>query len=90
MRGLRPDSVHNRRILLFYAQRGRCAYCQRRISLREATLDHVKPRSRGGSNAVKNLVCACLTCNWLKGDQLRHPRLKPDKRIVETCVGICA
>lgn len=27
------------------------------------TLDHVKPRSKGGSNHPSNLVTACLRCN---------------------------
>lgn len=31
------------------------------------TLDHVVPRSRGGTNRLKNLVLACATCNHRKG-----------------------
>lgn len=32
-------------------------------------LDHVVPRSRGGSNRVSNLVCACHDCNQDKGSK---------------------
>jgi hypothetical protein len=31
-------------------------------------IDHVVPRSRGGSNRVSNLVIACRKCNTAKGD----------------------
>lgn len=33
------------------------------------TLDHVTPRSRGGSNRLENLVLCCLTCNSSKGNR---------------------
>ena len=55
-------------------QDGRCCYCQTLLileaeeGLRQPTLDHLKPRSKGGSNNIKNLAMACSTCNGLKGD----------------------
>lgn len=33
-----------------------------------ATVDHVTPRSAGGSHAMKNLVTCCRRCNNRKGD----------------------
>jgi 5-methylcytosine-specific restriction endonuclease McrA len=33
------------------------------------TIDHVLPRSRGGTDSWENLVCACIRCNNLKGDR---------------------
>ena len=42
-----------------------CAYCGRHGD----TVDHVVPRSRGGSNAWDNLVCACRPCNNRKADR---------------------
>ncbi len=50
--------------------RARCRYCGRRLKLRRLTLDHVVPRSRGGSNALENLVLSCLPCNHEKADKL--------------------
>lgn len=45
-----------------------CRYCGRRIGRREPLhLDHVIPRSRGGSDEVDNLVVACIGCNTRKG-----------------------
>ncbi len=41
-----------------------CAYCG---STEDITLDHVKPRSLGGPDISRNMVCACYTCNQDKG-----------------------
>ena len=37
----------------------------RRIN--QLTLDHVKPRSKGGQDLTTNVVCACRKCNADKG-----------------------
>jgi 5-methylcytosine-specific restriction endonuclease McrA len=42
-------------------------YCGKKTL--DLTLDHVIPRSRGGSNAWDNLVAACADCNRKKGDR---------------------
>lgn len=52
-----------------------CVYCGRdheRLAIEGSylTLDHVIPRSRGGSNAATNLVTACVDCNTSKWDAL--------------------
>lgn len=44
-----------------------CQYCARELSTREATLDHVQPRSRGGKTSWDNIVCCCAACNRKKG-----------------------
>jgi 5-methylcytosine-specific restriction endonuclease McrA len=36
----------------------------------ELTLDHVIPRSRGGSSSWENLVACCHACNRRKGNRL--------------------
>ena len=43
----------------------RCAYCKRAAN----TVDHVQPKSKGGTDSWENLVAACLRCNNLKGDK---------------------
>lgn len=42
-----------------------CAYCGGRAT----TIDHVIPRSRGGSDAWNNLVACCFRCNNFKADR---------------------
>ena len=44
-----------------------CQYCARDLTTREATLDHVIPRSRSGKTTWDNIVCCCAACNRKKG-----------------------
>ncbi len=46
-----------------------CQYCGCRVTLRTGTRDHVQPRSRGGRDALSNIVTACATCNQRKDDR---------------------
>jgi len=50
----------------------RCQYCLMRQSLQGATfhLEHVIPRSKGGSLEVSNLALACPSCNLQKADRI--------------------
>ena len=47
-----------------YGWGGLCAYCR---SNRATTLDHIKPKSRGGSSLRSNLIPCCQKCNHSKG-----------------------
>jgi len=66
-----PRDAHRRRITrraVFARDRWTCQYCgQHRTSL---TVDHVIPRSKGGSSAWDNIVACCAPCNRRKGDRL--------------------
>lgn len=42
---------------------GRCVYCGRWLSLGAFTLEHLIPRSLGGSDHACNLAVACEPCN---------------------------
>lgn len=42
----------------------RCQYCG---STRHLTIDHMVPRSRGGSTSWENVVTSCAPCNVRKG-----------------------
>ena len=42
----------------------RCTYCG---STEDLTIDHVRPRCRGGETNASNCVTACLSCNQEKG-----------------------
>ena len=63
---------------------GICVYCRQ---LRKMTVDHIVPRSKGGSNAYNNLVWACQPCNSQKSNisldiWLKNMRNKDDPRAV--------
>jgi 5-methylcytosine-specific restriction endonuclease McrA len=44
-----------------------CQYCGRRLPRHQLNLDHVIPRSRGGTSRWENIVCSCFPCNRKKG-----------------------
>jgi 5-methylcytosine-specific restriction endonuclease McrA len=64
--------------LNIYARDGlRCQYCSEQLSKREATLDHVCPRSawrkkgiKGSPSIFTNVVTCCIRCNVQKGDKM--------------------
>ena len=47
-----------------------CWYCECDLLLKEITLDHIIPRSKGGRNHASNYAIACEKCNKTKADQL--------------------
>src|SRR5260221_4721972 len=47
--------------------RHRCAHCGQQATRFE--VDHVIPKSRGGSDSLSNLVLGCRACNQAKGNQ---------------------
>ncbi len=97
-RSLRRDrlAVKFNRDNIFQRDRGRCQYCRQTVIKREATYDHVMPRSRGGKKTWTNIVLACKACNQLKGNRTpdearmqlaappRRPRYLPDLWSIRT------
>jgi len=53
-----------------------CAYCQRRLTRKTATADHLIALSIGGTNWIKNIVPACLPCNQRKNSLSKSEYLK--------------
>src|SRR3954465_3529413 len=43
--------------------RNTCQYCGQTFNSADLTLDHVIPRSRGGTSSWENLVACCHPCN---------------------------
>ena len=59
----------------YQRQQGSCHYCGCALTkaprfTNSATVDHVVPLSRGGSNSPDNLVIACMDCNRRKHNKL--------------------
>ena len=52
---------------LFGLQEGKCNGCEVLLPFRNMTIDHIIPRSRGGSDAPDNLQLLCAACNSTKG-----------------------
>ena len=60
------DSAANKDAL--YRRQGeRCAGCLLPFPLRNLTVDHIVPQSKGGGHGIGNLQLLCAACNSLKG-----------------------
>jgi len=55
---------------IYARDRSRCQYCGKKFPTTELSLDHVVPRSRGGTNGWTNIVCCCVRCNVRKGGRM--------------------
>lgn len=49
----------------------KCAYCGKRLTLENITLDHFVPLKRGGPKGALNTLLSCKKCNSYKGKA--HP-----------------
>ena len=70
-----PRDVHRRKITrraVLARDAYTCQYCGRESA--GLTVDHVIPRSRGGTSHWDNIVAACAPCNRKKGNRLPRKR----------------
>ena len=64
-----PIPYRKQKHVLFGRQEGRCGGCKVEFLFRIFEVDHVVPRSRGGSDHPENLQLLCPNCNRVKGDR---------------------
>lgn len=55
------------RLNIYLRDGNTCQYCQRTLPRGELNLDHVIPRTQGGTTTWENVVCSCIPCNLKKG-----------------------
>ncbi len=46
-----------------------CVHCGKKFRKGSIEIDHIIPRSKGGSNRPENLQCLCVHCNRSKGNK---------------------
>ena len=64
---------------IYVSNSGECFYCGRKFTTPndpELTIDHVIPKSLGGSNDDGNLVPCCIKCNQEKNSYLPSEWIK--------------
>lgn len=85
--GSRPSRDMVRKFQLIRRQNSQCLYCGETLgSPSQIELDHIVPRSGGGSNRQANLAAVCVPCNQEKGkdpfsvfaESGRNPRVSLD------------
>ena len=55
---------------IFESWEWKCAYCDKDLDEKSATIDHIVPKFKGGHNVKSNMVCSCSKCNRSKGSVL--------------------
>ena len=60
------------RVDLFARDEGKCQYCDKQLTKEVSTIDHIVPRSRGGTTTWENCVISCSDCNGRKGNRTPH------------------
>lgn len=54
---------------VFKRDEHRCKFCDVQLNSRTATIDHIIPKSMGGTSSFINCVAACSSCNKRKGNK---------------------
>ncbi len=53
---------------LLYLQNGKCFFCGKVLAKAEASVEHLLPKSKGGTDADGNVVACCVTLNRTFGN----------------------
>ena len=64
-----PVNYRKQAHVIYGEQMGYCAGCRGHFEFRGLEVDHVVPRSRGGTDHRDNLQLLCSHCNRVKGDR---------------------
>jgi 5-methylcytosine-specific restriction endonuclease McrA len=79
-----PRRVKLSRRNIFERDHYTCQYCGRMPARSELSIDHVIPRSRGGTTTWGNVLLACTECNARKRDLLpAEAGMRPRRQPVE-------
>ena len=65
----KPVHLSPTRLNIYWRDLYQCQYCYRKFPHSKLTLDHVIPKSRGGTKNWDNIVSCCERCNQKKGNR---------------------
>lgn len=76
-------SLKRHKSFLYAKQDGKCNGCSNEYEVKDLSIDHIKPKGKGGSDKTENLQLLCHNCNNLKGyrtmaylkDKLKRKRI---------------
>ena len=73
----------DKKAYLFERENYTCIYCGIHASKAKMEIEHVVPRSRGGTDSLNNLVLSCHECNQAKGSQDVQTYLKGRSNVLQ-------
>jgi 5-methylcytosine-specific restriction endonuclease McrA len=79
---MKTKQKRDRRARLLKKNGSRCYLCHETFLANQLTLDHLKPRSRGGSNKLENLRLACFPCNNRRSNRLEKTNRSPNSSVI--------
>ncbi len=88
-----PTKAEKLRGKIWAETEGRCVYCNSSPPAKARTLDHIWPKTRGGTRTKLNLVGACAGCNVKRGTKIpaskhAHPKWQEHVRKKERAMGM--
>lgn len=59
---------------LFKLQCGKCCYCSKSMGINKMTMEHLIPKSHGGTRLTGNLALCCQHCNNKRGNNIHDSK----------------
>ena len=63
-----PINFNQKKEFIEHNKNASCVYCDNKLTVHNATADHIIPISDGGNNCQVNLVVCCKECNTERGN----------------------
>ncbi|WP_224087292.1 HNH endonuclease [Nostoc sp. MS1] len=73
---MNPKQKRNKKQRLIDLFGSQCWWCSKSLPQKDLTIDHLLPKSRGGTNSCENLRLSCFPCNNHRGNSLYPPNYK--------------
>jgi 5-methylcytosine-specific restriction endonuclease McrA len=71
---MNSNQTQSKKVQLIKEYGSCCWWCGDNLPQKKLTKDHLKPKSKGGSNNLENLRLACFPCNNSRGNSLFPPK----------------
>ena len=57
-----------------------CVHCGKNFRKGDIQIDHIIPRSKGGTDSAENLQCLCKLCNQKKSNNMQQTKVDLKRR----------